>query len=36
MSENIDKAGGPGTAIFAKQAVDKYCNRQNLSENKQK
>ena len=25
MTENIDKAGGPGTGAFAKEAIDIYC-----------
>ena len=25
MTENIDKAGGPGTASFAQKAIDVYC-----------
>ena len=25
MTENIDKAGGKGTAAFARQAIDIFC-----------
>ena len=25
MTENIDKAGGEGTAVFAKNAIEIYC-----------
>lgn len=25
FTENIDKAGGPGTAAFVKQAIDAFC-----------
>ncbi len=28
MSENIDRAGGAGTAAFADQAIRIYCKRQ--------
>ena len=27
MKKNIDKAGGEGTAVFAKDAIDVYCKK---------
>ena len=27
MTENIDRAGGPGTGAFAKAAIDSYCEK---------
>lgn len=27
FTENIDKAGGPGTAEFAARAIETYCQR---------
>lgn len=29
FTENIDKAGGKGTGMFAEQAISVYCNRRN-------
>ena len=27
MNENIDKAGGPGTGVFADKAIQIYCSK---------
>ena len=27
MTENIDRAGGAGTGVFAQQVIDRYCGK---------
>ena len=31
MTENIDKAGGEGTADFASKAIEAYCTKKSIS-----